>query len=112
MGQYIVIVVFFLMIRRPPRSTRTDTLCPYTTLFRSEDPQDRWPQRAGQDVHRRRAGRDARRGRRAAAGPAGAGRQYAEPAAGLSEFLEEIARHPSEGWDFRHQIPAFAGMTN
>src|SRR3546814_13360242 len=28
-------VVFFLMIRRPPRSTRTDTLFPYTTLFRS-----------------------------------------------------------------------------
>src|SRR3546814_13765900 len=27
---------FFLMIRRPPRSTRTDTLFPYTTLFRSE----------------------------------------------------------------------------
>src|SRR3546814_11358467 len=27
--------VFFLMIRRPPRSTRTDTLVPYTTLFRS-----------------------------------------------------------------------------
>src|SRR3546814_10562786 len=29
------ICVFFLMIRRPPRSTRTDTLFPYTTLFRS-----------------------------------------------------------------------------
>src|SRR3546814_6983008 len=29
---------FFLMIRRPPRSTRTDTLFPYTTLFRSA-----WP---------------------------------------------------------------------
>src|SRR3546814_6403396 len=28
---------FFLMIRRPPRSTRTDTLFPYTTLFRSQD---------------------------------------------------------------------------
>src|SRR3546814_15499189 len=28
---------FFLMIRRPPRSTRTDTLFPYTTLFRSRD---------------------------------------------------------------------------
>src|SRR3546814_9017114 len=28
---------FFLMIRRPPRSTRTDTLFPYTTLFRSEE---------------------------------------------------------------------------
>src|SRR3546814_11596458 len=29
---------FFLMIRRPPRSTRTDTLFPYTTLFRSRFP--------------------------------------------------------------------------
>src|SRR3546814_7880899 len=29
---------FFLMIRRPPRSTRTDTLFPYTTLFRSAFP--------------------------------------------------------------------------
>src|SRR3546814_1042977 len=28
---------FFLMIRRPPRSTRTDTLFPYTTLFRNND---------------------------------------------------------------------------
>src|SRR3546814_11481918 len=28
---------FFLMIRRPPRSTRTDTLFPYPTLFRSTD---------------------------------------------------------------------------
>src|SRR3546814_1588892 len=27
---------FFLMLRRPPRSTRTDTLFPYTTLFRSD----------------------------------------------------------------------------
>src|SRR3546814_19015479 len=42
---YVVIVsaitfalfFFFLMIRRPPRSTRTDTLFPYTTLFRSEE---------------------------------------------------------------------------
>src|SRR3546814_18945942 len=30
-----LIFFFFLMIRRPPRSTRTDTLFPYTTLFRS-----------------------------------------------------------------------------
>src|SRR3546814_12924394 len=30
------IFFFFLMIRRPPRSTRTDTLFPYTTLFRSQ----------------------------------------------------------------------------
>src|SRR3546814_20838206 len=31
---------FFLMIRRPPRSTRTDTLFPYTTLFRSHAPEE------------------------------------------------------------------------
>src|SRR3546814_3563780 len=31
----LFIVFFFLMIRRPPRSTRTDTHFPYTTLFRS-----------------------------------------------------------------------------
>src|SRR3546814_11258182 len=30
-----VVCLLFLMIRRPPRSTRTDTLFPYTTLFRS-----------------------------------------------------------------------------
>src|SRR3546814_14687487 len=36
--EYTCVVIFsffFLMIRRPPRSTRTDTLFPYTTLFRS-----------------------------------------------------------------------------
>src|SRR3546814_16410258 len=32
---FIAVIFFFLMIRRPPRSTRTDTLFPYTTLFRS-----------------------------------------------------------------------------
>src|SRR3546814_17265925 len=32
---YSVVFVFFLMIRRPPISTLTDTLFPYTTLFRS-----------------------------------------------------------------------------
>src|SRR3546814_14897305 len=31
----VSLFIFFLMIRRPPRSTRTDTLFPYTTLFRS-----------------------------------------------------------------------------
>src|SRR3546814_12216316 len=42
---YAMLFFFFLMIRRPPRSTRTDTLFPYTTLFRSsiswEYPRDR-----------------------------------------------------------------------
>src|SRR3546814_15385258 len=37
------------MIRRPPRSTRTDTLFPYTTLFRS--PPD--PELAAREAHRR-----------------------------------------------------------
>src|SRR3546814_20457480 len=37
LGVHLVLIIlfFFLMIRRPPRSTRTDTLFPYTTLFRS-----------------------------------------------------------------------------
>src|SRR3546814_13627826 len=34
-GCSVVYCFFFLMIRRPPRSTRTDTLFPYTTLFRA-----------------------------------------------------------------------------
>src|SRR3546814_6413848 len=33
---YVILFVFFLLIRLPPRSTRTDTLFPYTTLFRSK----------------------------------------------------------------------------
>src|SRR3546814_16848947 len=52
---------FFLMIRRPPGSTRTDTLFPYTTLFRS----GRCP--AAPPARRRRRG-PARSSERAAAG--------------------------------------------
>src|SRR3546814_4215459 len=50
-------VVFYLRIRRPPRSTRTDTLFPYTTLFRSvvamapAEPQQVVAQRLGQIAH-------------------------------------------------------------
>src|SRR3546814_11515100 len=58
----IFVYFFFLMIRRPPRSTRTDTLFPYTTLFRSER-----DQRLGSDILRGHAihevdDRDALRG--------------------------------------------------
>src|SRR3546814_8260035 len=35
LSTHCIIILLFLMIRRPPRSTRTDTLFPYTTLFRS-----------------------------------------------------------------------------
>src|SRR3546814_2279691 len=54
---------FFLMIRRPPRSTRTDTLFPYTTLFRSRAavraPRDRRDGRRRRSAapHRHRAPR-------------------------------------------------------
>src|SRR3546814_12079369 len=42
-GYYVLFwLFFFLMIRRPPRSTRTDTLFPYTTLFRSPGCSARW----------------------------------------------------------------------
>src|SRR3546814_15567648 len=58
-------VFFFLMIRRPPRSTRTATLFPYTTLFRSADhapqrdpPEDaRDPGRRGRSSDPKTAGR-------------------------------------------------------
>src|SRR3546814_923563 len=61
-----VYIIFFLMKRRPPRSTRTDTLFPYTTLFRSPPPRHRHRRRlrwlfrcpavpcAGSGVRRRR----------------------------------------------------------
>src|SRR3546814_8106257 len=42
------------MLRRPPRSTRTDTLCPYTTLFRSVRPRLRVPDVPRQHSLRRR----------------------------------------------------------
>src|SRR3546814_2722983 len=52
------------MIRQPPRSTRTDTLCPYTTLFRSARAIDDdrigigRPDRADDRVHRALAKRE------------------------------------------------------
>src|SRR3546814_8411935 len=46
----------FLMIRRPPRSTRTDTLFPYTTLFRSQVPAARPTYRGTAAEHQRRDG--------------------------------------------------------
>src|SRR3546814_3667629 len=43
MCHIISMILFVLMIRRPPRSTRTDTLFPYTTLFRSLSTSDVCP---------------------------------------------------------------------
>src|SRR3546814_10854221 len=56
---FAFILCFFVLIRRPPRSTRTDTLFPYTTLFRSR------PRQASPPCRRnRRPVRDRRCGRR------------------------------------------------
>src|SRR3546814_12900161 len=44
MSLFVAFLFFFLMIRRPPRSTRTDTLFPYTTLFRSRHHRAVWLQ--------------------------------------------------------------------
>src|SRR3546814_1536819 len=41
------------MIRRPPRSTRTDTLFPYTTLFRSARPSKTLALKADKSIHAR-----------------------------------------------------------
>src|SRR6056297_3794444 len=46
---------FFLMIRPPPRSTRTDTLFPYTTLFRSLGRHGRGCEIRGLGPHDRRS---------------------------------------------------------
>src|SRR3546814_1261912 len=47
-------ICFFLMIRRPPRSTRTDTLFPYTTLFRSDPASDGGRRQGSHRQHGRR----------------------------------------------------------
>src|SRR3546814_7258158 len=47
----LFICFFFLMIRRPPRSTRTDTLFPYTTLFRSDEPGEELRKPYQQTIH-------------------------------------------------------------
>src|SRR3546814_1551293 len=56
----VALVFFFLMIRLPPRSTRTDTLFPYTTLFRSGDGVRQYGRHLG---HRRRVHPRSRQGR-------------------------------------------------
>src|SRR3546814_1380624 len=80
------------MIRRPPRSTRTDTLFPYTTLFRSQG--DPGPRAAAHD-------REGEPGGGAAGGGGGIGR---DGAAGcvvgcwilFSRLKEKHA--PADGW--------------
>src|SRR3546814_3646739 len=77
--------VFFLMIRRPPRSTRTDTLFPYTTLFRSVV-QPTVPLRAGD-----RAGPGAEPGLRSRCGGAAAATRQPQPVPAHGRAAEAVA---------------------
>src|SRR3546814_10650951 len=70
---FLLFIVFFFMTRRPPRSTRTDTHFPYTTLFRSGESRDGDVEIAAD--HRRAARQHAQQQRKAEddteAGPRG-----------------------------------------
>src|SRR3546814_4192725 len=103
------------MIRRPPRSTRTDTLFPYTTLFRSRQPFARRPRGGGREACRQyedpralrlaaagdgyarlalRAGSDPlpARARRREAGQGGAARPGAERSEEHTSELQSLMR--------------------
>src|SRR3546814_4022685 len=83
-----MIMIFFLTLRRPPRSTRTYTLFPYPTLFRSPRP----PRRRGrQPPHRSRRDRD-RRHHRADVGVLRLLRLCDRIGAGLSEARLPVSR--------------------
>src|SRR3546814_2935774 len=93
----VVFLCFFLMIRRPPRSTRTDTLFPYTTLFRSlygDGPQgggagaDACPSGAGGDGGRASA--------RRAGARQGAGQGRAADGAGIGAGAVRPSRPPAD----------------
>src|SRR3546814_7143208 len=90
------------MIRRPPGSTRTDTLFPYTTLFRSHRPRAAYLGREVQSV-RARAQRPAagavRTGGRAGTGARGPAEQHAAGAEGRARAGAAVRRseeHTSE----------------
>src|SRR3546814_4118854 len=79
-------MICFLMIRRPPRSTRTDTLFPYTTLFRSRT------SKVSLHGEERRAGDDPRRAR----APFGGARRTAAPR-GVRVGHGRLAQHVGRG---------------
>src|SRR3546814_2246402 len=84
------------MIRRPPRSTRTDTLFPYTTLFRSAEPSRPVPLPTAASSQKARIsyskGKPRRRAIRSAANASSTG-EWAWSRSGLNARSEE---HTSE----------------
>src|SRR3546814_9244563 len=114
----ITIIIFFLMIRRPPRSTRTDTLFPYTTLFRSfRCRRPASPERAGEVAARHRAEPERQRGVDCQADgdqDRQRGRPLDEavgqPALGADPGHPERGAHCGGGGENARQAPAEAGI--
>src|SRR3546814_20292246 len=104
----VSVLFFFLMIRRPPRSTRTDTLFPYTTLFRS---------RLGGASRRRSAnswtmdanagGQGGRQGNVSPAQGA-VGEACPHPAQWPDRGRDRLSRRPRKGASLLHLGPAVA----
>src|SRR3546814_18393394 len=86
-------IIFFLMVRRPPRATRTDTLFPYTALFRS--PRGRQGEGDGNVPDRPDDGRC--RGRTVGAG--GARRPPRHPARRSAKNRSRDRQHAADGGD-------------
>src|SRR3546814_3012152 len=104
-----MVCVFFLMRRRPPRSTRTDTLFPYTTLFRSlvvpaRVAVDRFREHGRQAAAAARPDREPGHGdvgvpqqpSRPALSPAGHGSDARGPARGCVQVLPRSEEHTSD----------------
>src|SRR3546814_5748241 len=85
------------MIRRPPRSTRTDTLFPYTTLFRSHEPGDeRVGPGGGAELRAQDRRGHARRGAARSAGDRGLSRIRARGGGALTWRTCRSEEHTSE----------------
>src|SRR3546814_14437735 len=88
----MMLLFFFLMIRQPPGSKRTDTLFPYTTLFRSQRPADQREVTAARSVGDHRHGRD----RREAGDPVGSILLDRVGVGGSDQFGRLVPAYPDE----------------
>src|SRR3546814_17746745 len=91
------------MIRRPPRSTRTDKLFPYTTLFRSRD-----QRRRAQKARHRSPEDDRRHDRRGRCGHVGEGK--GNPAA-VTSFPARATSRPDSARASGSETPRHLGGT-
>src|SRR3546814_14699431 len=92
------------MIRRPPRSTRTDTLFPYTTLFRSEEDRDE------QDRDRADLALDLLG--QLAARHTGAENEAAEHRVDARRVHDEGAEREDHQYDRQHRVAEFVALVD